>query len=69
MKEIKVGIFYIRDSKDGGTIQSAPGSQVTVEYPRQVTGVTSYFGHNEFCNTRQVVDLCATSLVEPHEVW
>lgn len=47
----------------------APGSKVTLDYPRQAVAVTSYFEHDEFCNTRQVVDLCATSLVEPHEVW
>lgn len=62
------GIFYIRDSKGEGTMQSAPGGRVTIGYPRQVTGVTSYFEHNEFCNTRQVADTGAASLVEPCRV-
>lgn len=46
----------------------APGSKVTLDYPRQVATVTSYFEHDEFCNTRQVVDIGATSLVEPCRV-
>lgn len=35
MKEIKVGIFYIRDSKGGCMTVETPGAIDRLEYPRQ----------------------------------
>lgn len=35
IKEIKVGIFYIRDSKGGCMTVRTPGAVDRLEYPRQ----------------------------------